>query len=118
MSVAFELFDEYLDKHEAAYKEGESPSYEDWLELQLTALRADNEKLKAFGNDIFYYRECDIIGVDGSEMEEIGIKHGLLVSFEVTKSCGDGCVCAVASDFPQQCINKSELLKPSTEGEQ
>jgi hypothetical protein len=41
--------------------------------------------------------------LDGSEIQELGVKFGLLSEVEQKEPCGDSCSCAEYGDFPTTC---------------
>lgn len=49
---------------------------------------------------------------DGGDLEDMGVKFGILKPEEVTQSCGEYCRCAEWDDFPQTCYRLS--LPPTT----
>ena len=55
--------------------------------------------------------------LDGAEIQDIAVKHGLLKIENRTEECGDVCACREFG-FPSECYRKTDLsaLKPS-EGE-
>ena len=71
-------------------------------------MREDFERLRAFA--------CDILdnlpdgGIEGDDLQDLGVKHGLLVPTEVKEPCGENCYCAEYGDFPMTCYRKSILL--------
>ena len=55
--------------------------------------------------------------LDGAEIQDIAVKHGLLKIENRTEECGDVCACREFG-FPSECYRKTDLsaLKPA-EGE-
>lgn len=69
-----------------------------------------SENLKNFANEIINHAS-DGMDLDGGEIQEIAVKHGLLYPITVNSKCGDNCPCSEVSDFPLTCYRKSlELL--------
>ncbi len=69
-----------------------------------------SENLKNFANEILShtFEGCDL---DGGEVQEIAVKHGLLMPITVNSKCGENCRCAEFSEFPLTCYKKSlELI--------
>lgn len=58
--------------------------------------------LIAFVKDVFA-KVHDGHDLDGGEIQDLGVKHGLLQEVVVTKPCGDMCNCDDATDFPTTC---------------
>lgn len=54
---------------------------------------------------------------DGSEIQEIAVKHGLLKIENRTEECDEVCACREPG-FPSECYRKTDLiaLKPAAEG--
>jgi len=50
------------------------------------------------------YNSMDI---DTCDVQELAVKFGLLKEVVMTEPCGDHCVCAEASDFPQTCYRRA-----------
>lgn len=93
----------------------------------LHSFRADNARLatnaaqlRAFAADVL--DEFWEGGMDGSDLQDIGEKHGLLIKTEMAERCSDeegGCSCAEAgADFPTECYRYAPILAtaPATEG--
>jgi len=69
---------------------------------------SDLEKLRAFAQAVM--QSWPTGDVDGGEVQDLAVKHGLLESFEATgPCCEDGCTCA-EFDFPATCYRKTPLL--------
>lgn len=73
-------------------------------------------KLRAFAQDVMgdWPHEC---GLDGFELQDLAVKHGLLVPVEMTAPCGEGCQCAEYYESDElvegvTCYRKTELLLP------
>lgn len=95
----------------------------DWLgaesyHLRRAADRARNDlrSLRAFARDVMgeWPHEC---GVDGFELQDLAVKHGLLVPVKMTSPCGEGCQCAEYYESDElaegvTCYRKTELLLP------
>lgn len=65
--------------------------------------------LKAFAKEIM--KAWPDGGIDGDELQDIAIRHGLLTPWEMTEPCGENCNCAGLSDFPLTCYRIAEGLK-------
>ncbi len=81
-------------------------------------------KLLDFANGIFETADWPDGGdIDGFELQEIAVKHGLLIEVTRHAPCGDVCSCAVScndEDFKRgvQCFNKAEWLSIKAENYQ
>lgn len=51
---------------------------------------------------------------DGGDIQEIGVRCGLLITEERLESCGEGCACATYAGFPATCYRIVPELLPST----
>jgi hypothetical protein len=91
------------------------------LEQQVADLTAERDALSAFAAELLDGWPTDL-GVDGFEMQDIAIKHGLLVSGDpVFAPCGESCQCAEyhGTDGMAEgvlCYRRSELLTGSARG--
>lgn len=47
---------------------------------------------------------------DGGHIQELAVKHGLLMPEQRTERCGDSCQCAEYADFPVECFRKVKEL--------
>ena len=45
--------------------------------------------------------------LDGGQLQEMALEHGLLRELEVQVPCGDDCRCAEYGDFPMICMRKT-----------
>ena len=73
----------------------------------------NEEKLRAFAQDVFFSWPEGTEDLDGAELQELGVKHGLLIPMEMTGSCTEDpsfCSCATLGNFPQVCFRKTPLL--------
>ena len=87
------------------------------LQAGLQADITELEKLKAFARDITVLVH-DAMDLNGGDVEEIALKHGLLKSVEVFEPCSEvGCICAEVGDFPLYCNRTTELIAPPKESE-
>lgn len=59
---------------------------------EIERLRAENETLRAFARDIM--AAWPMGGIDGGELQDMAVAHGLLLPETRTAYCGDECVCA------------------------
>jgi len=80
----------------------------------LRDLRAENETLRAFARDIM--APWPVGSVDGYEVQDLAIEHGLLVSETRTERCGDACECAEYHSPEEMadgvtCYRRGPLLK-------
>lgn len=72
-------------------------------------MNAQLEALKGFARDIL---SCEAI--DGFDVEEIALKHGLLAPMKMKAPCGDCCVCAEVhspKSWPVICNRRTNILK-------
>ena len=74
------------------------------------------EKLRAFAQAVIGQNGFD--DLDGSDLQELSVKHGLLEPIEMTAPCSeDACSCyECGADFPTTCYRKTRLLKGETDG--
>lgn len=63
-------------------------------------------KLRAFAQEII---ACTDGTVDGCDIEDIAVKHGLLEMRTVDKACSEDCRCA-EFEFPTECAVKTKIL--------
>lgn len=88
----------------------------DRLEAENAAMVDNLTKLRAFANELLKDWP-DYMGLDGFELQDVAIKHGLLVGSTVTKPCREeGCQCAeyhleAEMESGVTCYRKSEVLK-------
>ena len=71
--------------------------------------RSDRNKLRAFAKELME-EWAEHFALDGGDIQELALKHGLLVEVEMTELCGELCECAEAGDFPQTCNRFSSIL--------
>ena len=83
---------------------------------ELRRLYAENEKLRAFAQDIMD-EWPDVGTLDGFDLQELAVKHGLLAETTHHKPCAEeGCNCASMVDERDwiegvQCYRGTALLK-------
>lgn len=66
--------------------------------------------LRAFAQEIFKDWP-DYGAIEGWDLQEIALRHGLLKPVEVTEPCGENCACAEYGDeFPMTCYKRSAVL--------
>ena len=100
----------------------DDPEEEAWQQLedqkrtQAAPPTSDMDKLRAFANDVLGdWPEGG--SLDGFEIQELAVKHGLLVASKQYKPCvEEGCFCAsmvVPEEFEAgvDCYRRSQLLK-------
>jgi hypothetical protein len=64
---------------------------------------------KGFADEVLA-RLWEGLGVEGDEIQEIGLKHGLIEEYTATEPCCDNCVCAEImgdDEFPVKCYRKT-----------
>jgi hypothetical protein len=94
--------------HKLAFGHGEAAAMAD-----IAALLAEYEKLLGFARKILNgYYDCAPGDLDGGDVQDWAVEAGLLVPTEMTKACGENCVCAEMDDFPQTCYRLSAALAP------
>lgn len=76
------------------------------------ALKVEIERLRGFARAIMDERYGNL---DGGKLQDLGVKHGLLIPTEVTDVCGENCVCEEYGDFPQTCYRFSRILTGEAE---
>ena len=55
-------------------------------------------------------------GLDGGEIQDMAVEHGLLVETKVSEPCGEYCRCDnYGAEFPTICYRYAEALKKTTE---
>jgi len=72
------------------------------------ALLAERDALQAFANEIVS-GAFEGGSFDGGDIQDIGVKHGLLRIEQRDDECGDACACREYG-FPSECYRKTELL--------
>lgn len=79
------------------------------LLAERTMLRAEAERLRAFANEIV---SCAFEGgsFDGGDIQNMGVKHGLLRIEQRENECDEVCACREYG-FPTECYRKTELLR-------
>jgi hypothetical protein len=76
---------------------------------KLDAALLDAEKLRDFAKEIM--DNCpDVVFLDGFDLQDLGVKYGLLVGTIKTEPCSDNCNCAEYGDFPMKCFTKTPLM--------
>lgn len=48
--------------------------------------------------------------VDGGTLQDLAVKHGVIVPVPVKEACGEVCSCAEYDDFPQDCYRLEALV--------
>ncbi len=78
----------------------------------LQALLNERDALRAFADDILEHQGGSL---DGCDIQEYGVKHGLLVKFTATEPCGEDCACAEVG-LPTECYRRAAVAasEPST----
>jgi hypothetical protein len=72
---------------------------------------AEVERLRAFAFDVM--EAWPDGGLDGGELQDIAVKHGLLIPETRIESCGENCTC-VDYGFPTNCHRRIDwLLTPN-----
>jgi hypothetical protein len=73
---------------------------------------SDLEKLRAFAQAAFEHWPEFGFEADGLELQELGVKHGLLIPVTMTGPCSENsCSCAdCGAEFPVICYRKTPLL--------
>lgn len=66
------------------------------LEAHCDRLEAERDRLLAFAADTL--RNFWESSLEGDELQELGVKHGLLIPEERTVPCGEICTCAEYAD--------------------
>lgn len=77
---------------------------------EIDRLKAERDALRAFAQDCMAEWPDEWSGLDGEQLQEAAVQHGLLKPTEATEPCGEGCWCAVNGDFPLTCYRKTPLL--------
>jgi hypothetical protein len=54
----------------------------------------------------------DVGGLDGFDLQALGVKHGLLERLERVAPCCDSCRCAEYETGPVECFRLTALLRP------
>jgi len=70
----------------------------------------DLRQLRAFALDILAEHTGSL---DGCDIEEIAVKHGLLEERVVVEPCSENCDCALMQGFPAKCYFKTPLVTGS-----
>jgi hypothetical protein len=61
------------------------------IQKNIHALRAENERLRAFASDVMAgFPNAE---PDGFELQDIAVKHGVLIGERRTEPCGEDCNC-------------------------
>jgi hypothetical protein len=72
------------------------------------ALLAERDALQAFANEIVS-GAFEGGSFDGGDIQDMGVKHGLLRIEQRDDECGEACACREYG-FPSECYRKTELL--------
>ena len=71
--------------------------------------RLQRTELRTFAQEVMdNWLEDKSLAVD--DLEQLGLKHGLLVKVPAQESCGYGCTCYALGVFPTICLRFSSLL--------
>lgn len=70
------------------------------------ALQRQVETLRAFSSGVIEHHTGSL---EGCDIEEIAVKHGLLELHNVAEPCGEDCACAEVG-FPTECYRKTGAL--------
>lgn len=110
---------------------GSCPCLHNASRLQLNILKAElqnflsgtqnptAEKADLYGFVRWLFTEVWPHGdAEGGELQDMGVKFGILKPEEVTERCGEYCRCAEWDDFPQTCYRLSMPAAPTPEGTQ
>lgn len=91
------------------------PQIEQGLIAVLGRQALNEAALIAFAKDML---QPALHGVDlnGGDVQEAGLKHGLLRDVTAYWPCGDACQCADVAEFPTTCYRFTEVLDPGIEG--
>ncbi len=87
-----------------------------WRDAELRRLHAERDQLRAFAQDIMD-EWPDVSTLDGFDLQELAVKHGLLAETTHHKPCAEeGCNCASMVDERDwqegvQCYRGTALLK-------
>ncbi|WP_341520747.1 hypothetical protein AABC73_20705 [Pseudomonas sp. G.S.17] len=81
---------------------------------EIARLKADNEKLQMFGNEML---GCVFEGgaLDGGDIAIIGARCGVLTVRDVEAPCGEVCACDEYG-FPGECYRKADVMRGSQHG--
>ncbi len=78
---------------------------------RIATLEARAKALQAFAQDIMSnWPEGDI---DGGDLQEIAVKHGLLKPVMMDRPCSEDCHCQEfysSAEWPVECFRKTDLL--------
>lgn len=78
---------------------------------RIDVLEKERDALRAFAQGIMADWPNPV--VDGFDIQDLAVKHGLLIGHEVTQPCSEeGCNCAEYGDFPMTCYRPSAILVP------
>jgi len=69
-------------------------------------LKRDEKNFKGFADEIIDAGWSGV-NLDGADIQEIAVKHGLLKEVTRTERCGDKCDCVDVVEFPTQCFDKT-----------
>lgn len=72
------------------------------------ALLAERDALRAFANELVS-GAFEGGSFDGGDIQDMGVKHGLLRIEQRDEECGEACACREYG-FPSECYRKTELL--------
>lgn len=81
----------------------------DKIKAENAQLRAECERLRAFSNEIVS-GAFEGGSFDGGDIQDMGVRHGLLRIEQREDECGEVCACREYG-FPSECYRKTELLR-------
>lgn len=81
---------------------------------QMLAQAAGLEKLAKFGAAVLlaHRNDGEPGNLDGGDLQEMAVKHGVLEERQVTQPCGEGCACAAVTEFPTTCYFVADDVRP------
>ncbi|MGY2157127.1 hypothetical protein [Pseudomonas tolaasii] len=83
------------------------------LPSHVKAVAAERNQLKAFAVEMIN-ASFEGGSFDGGDIQDIGVKHGLLRIEQREEECGEGCACREYG-FPAECYRKAPLLRAQSE---
>lgn len=79
-------------------------NHKDAIQSALT----ERDALRAFAQEVM---QCwPEGGIDGGDIEDAAIRHGLLKEEVRTERCGKRCACAIYGRFPKICFQRTAML--------
>lgn len=79
------------------------------------AMPGEFESLRAFARELIQ-GAFEGGGFDGGDVQDIAVKHGLLVPVTATEPCGESCRCVEYDEFPQTCYRMTPPSAPPMRG--